>query len=266
MERSLAVRRHVARRPARRSRRPDQAGAESNPLDTSLKSGSSGSTTAGQLDPGPDGPRLGLRPRAGTAGGVRRVRQFCSTYVERPADPHRPAVHNQGRVRERWQPRPRQAACRSSSRTSTTSTWRTSTGSRGSSEGSRAQQPRRHGAARGLEVTGSATTAPGSSSAWCGPASPSRSTGSDEGPRLRRRATAPAGLPHRRLDARRADPRHRPRGSLTFSPGDIDEAITSLIDLGTPKDIGATTDGGLFRLVASLRSGVVDGFDSCGLN
>jgi hypothetical protein len=54
-------------------------------------------------------------------------------------------------------------------------------------------------------------------------------------------------------------------GTLTFSPGDVDEAITSLIDLGTPKDIGATTDGGLFALVASLRQGVVDGFDSCGL-
>ncbi len=53
--------------------------------------------------------------------------------------------------------------------------------------------------------------------------------------------------------------------NLTFSPGDVDEAIIGLIDLGTPDDAGATEDGGLFELVSSMRQGVVDGFDSCGL-
>ena len=50
-----------------------------------------------------------------------------------------------------------------------------------------------------------------------------------------------------------------------FSPGDIDEAIIGLIDLGTPEGTDSTTDGGLFELVASLRQGITEGFDSCGL-
>ena len=54
-------------------------------------------------------------------------------------------------------------------------------------------------------------------------------------------------------------------GSIVFSPGDIDEAIIGLIDLGTPEDTAKTTDGGLFELVASLRQGITEGFDSCGL-
>jgi predicted metalloprotease len=54
--------------------------------------------------------------------------------------------------------------------------------------------------------------------------------------------------------------------TLQFSPGDIDEAIIALIDLGTPKDVHSqSSDGGLFQLVSSLRQGVVQGFDSCGL-
>jgi hypothetical protein len=53
---------------------------------------------------------------------------------------------------------------------------------------------------------------------------------------------------------------------LSLSPGDVDEAIIALIDLGTPKGVHSeSTDGGLFRLVSSLRQGVVQGFDSCGL-
>jgi hypothetical protein len=52
---------------------------------------------------------------------------------------------------------------------------------------------------------------------------------------------------------------------LSLSPGDVDEAIIALIDLGTPKGVHSETDGGLFRLVSSLRQGVVQGFDSCGL-
>jgi predicted metalloprotease len=54
-------------------------------------------------------------------------------------------------------------------------------------------------------------------------------------------------------------------GQIVFSPGDIDEAIIGLIDLGTPEGTDATTDGGLFRLVSSLRQGITEGFDSCGL-
>src|SRR3954454_19264957 len=54
--------------------------------------------------------------------------------------------------------------------------------------------------------------------------------------------------------------------TLQFSPGDVDEAIIALIDLGTPKNVhGESTDGGLFRLVSSLRQGVTQGFGSCGL-
>jgi predicted metalloprotease len=54
-------------------------------------------------------------------------------------------------------------------------------------------------------------------------------------------------------------------GSIVFSPGDIDEAIVGLIDLGTPEGMESSADGGLFRLVSSLRQGIVEGFDSCGL-
>ena len=36
--------------------------------------------------------------------------------------------------------------------------------------------------------------------------------------------------------------------TLQFSPGDVDEAIIALIDLGTPKNVHEeSTDGGLFR-------------------
>jgi predicted metalloprotease len=55
-------------------------------------------------------------------------------------------------------------------------------------------------------------------------------------------------------------------GSIIFSPGDIDEAITGLIDLGTPEDQQASADGGLFELVSALRQGITQGFDSCGLD
>ena len=53
---------------------------------------------------------------------------------------------------------------------------------------------------------------------------------------------------------------------LHFSPGDVDEAIIALIDLGTPHDVHSqSADGGLFQLVSSLRQGVTQGFSSCGL-
>jgi predicted metalloprotease len=52
---------------------------------------------------------------------------------------------------------------------------------------------------------------------------------------------------------------------IIFSPGDIDEAVIALIDLGTPEDTGESTGGGLFELVAAMRQGITDGFDSCGL-
>jgi hypothetical protein len=54
-------------------------------------------------------------------------------------------------------------------------------------------------------------------------------------------------------------------GAIIFSPGDIDEAVIALIDLGTPEDTGESTGGGLFELVAAMRQGITDGFDSCGL-
>jgi predicted metalloprotease len=50
---------------------------------------------------------------------------------------------------------------------------------------------------------------------------------------------------------------------LTLSPGDLDEALLALIDLGGASE--DVEDGAVFELVASLRQGVVDGFDSCGL-
>ncbi len=50
---------------------------------------------------------------------------------------------------------------------------------------------------------------------------------------------------------------------LSLSPGDLDEAILALIDLRQANE--DNRDGAVFELVASLRQGVVDGFDSCGL-
>ena len=52
---------------------------------------------------------------------------------------------------------------------------------------------------------------------------------------------------------------------LSLTAGDLDEAILGLIDLGGQSGKAQDTDGSVFRLIASLRQGVVDGFDSCKL-
>ncbi len=53
---------------------------------------------------------------------------------------------------------------------------------------------------------------------------------------------------------------------LSLSPGDLDEAILALIDLGGSAGSSGGDEGAAFELVASLRQGVVEGFDSCGLD
>ena len=56
-----------------------------------------------------------------------------------------------------------------------------------------------------------------------------------------------------------------PDRELQLSPGDLDEAILGLIDLGGNQGMNKNTAGAVFQLVGSLRQGVVDGFTSCGL-
>jgi len=53
---------------------------------------------------------------------------------------------------------------------------------------------------------------------------------------------------------------------LQLSAGDLDESILALIALAkAEKGFEASEDGALFELVADLRQGVIEGFDSCGL-
>jgi hypothetical protein len=57
---------------------------------------------------------------------------------------------------------------------------------------------------------------------------------------------------------------------LTLSPGDLDEAVIATIDIGRSGseqdgDPGSAEGDYVFELVAALRQGVIDGFESCGL-
>lgn len=52
---------------------------------------------------------------------------------------------------------------------------------------------------------------------------------------------------------------------LQLTAGDLDEAILGLVDLASNQGMTKNTNGAVFRIIGSLRQGVVDGFDSCGL-
>ncbi|MEJ7583228.1 MAG: hypothetical protein WKF43_03900 [Acidimicrobiales bacterium] len=53
---------------------------------------------------------------------------------------------------------------------------------------------------------------------------------------------------------------------LELSPGDLDESILALIELAEVEEgFQDAEDSGVFELVADLRQGVTEGFDSCGL-
>lgn len=57
-----------------------------------------------------------------------------------------------------------------------------------------------------------------------------------------------------------------PERTLSLSPGDLDESILALIEVARSDEaFEGAADGEVFELVADLRQGVVEGFDSCRL-
>ena len=237
---------------------------EANPLDTSLASIIEFRDQPGSSIDDPNAHGTGFDRVRALQEGFETGRRALLGLPGQPADAHRPAVHDRGRCRLRRQPRPSTSSSRWSSRTSTTSTSSTS-------PASRARRRRRCWPATtpSNQLTdlhdrvGDNGAGVVLALVWARFAQ--QQTGSDEGRdefgQLLQQACLTGGW---FLEVLGRTP-ESDEGSIVFSPGDIDEAIIGLIDLGTPEDAGQTTDGGLFELVASLRQGITEGFDSCGL-